>query len=512
MVYIMDGIQSVSLESVAPPLQVEDGVPNISIYSMAQLVTSIVGRGSPEDMVDRIESFDQRFRTIVNKLDSAARLLHPIHTHMVERNIITEEYFNYLIRLMDPVYSPDYESPRENLEILRDNAILLYIGIYNINTSSAEMESILAASASPWQVYQIMVNLCHLSTVYPHDVERYGNAGLSSDTDVLIVSATKPCSPKYYNNPNSEEVIVYNLYGLLKNPEDEFRGSVEDVEALRAAMQSTVPMKSGQLVERCEEADVILRLAPHSTGRADSGLAMCAMCSDICTIYSPACNHFIACAECFDQYARDDDNTCHVCDKPWLVNNIFIKVGSITGVLGIKPIDTAEICKIIAPGRTFSDAVYRTTYTAENNITHIVTITRYICQVTYSPIDIMLDVAATWISDQHFAQGIKETLWFVGEDYVAGDDFVYGIVVTDSVEEFIERYPDHTVEQVVNLVVFDSIYKCSDNDECISCLDTKELFVMSECGHQSSCMDCIKITGSRCPICRSESNWPMRLM
>lgn len=331
----MESLTALSLCTEEISFDTRQCIHNISLYNLMEFITRVVGRGSAENLIRLVMVSDNpRITYMSKKLECAAHLLFPVHCFIEENNLegdVAQSQFTILMKLLDDVYYPMYQSPRENLDILRDLAIHFYATINKMDLNSSEMETLLLESLCPWQVYRIMVDMELLSTTYPHSVAPHSVAGLYSESGERLVAATVPRTGKHFNHPFVDSMVYYHLYYMLKCSDADLSDDEEAVDeevivGLREAMRCTVPMRGGEKTKRGGDADIFLQVGSSLMDITKPVEVMCPYCDeDPCNVYAPACQHFVSCFDC-----RDDlyNKKCHICDTPWNASDVFLLVFS----------------------------------------------------------------------------------------------------------------------------------------------------------------------------------------
>lgn len=494
-------------ERVGDLLKKTPRIPDISIADCFKFICRVVGRREDcmGDMTLMRSSID--LCAMTKQLHLTNMLLYPIHVHLTEFNFLDAAYFDMLLDKMDMVYGI-YETPRESIISLRDAAISLNMTINNIEPNSDEMENILLYTPNEWQMYNILVEMGHLSVEnYPIDIVQDIKAGIYHDNGEKIIAAVPPLRHKSMFN-NIDIPCIVDLYSVLKMPfeinvkQDEQSITDTEIAALRTAMKATVPMKDGLKVPRGSETDLMLKhcIPPHHDSCKTPGI--CGNCDERReNVYSQICGHFVACEECIIEFPCTSCPYCYISSNK---NKILLKV-AVRGVLLDKNIDSTALCHAMAPGVSFNDVLHRKINSTPRKTTHLKEIARYVSRVIDTPSNIVQMRAEKYIYSSHALHSKAVTLWFVNDPWRTEDVLSNtGTLTSIPYNEYITSHPNHSFEDIMNIHYVPKLFKVSE--ECVSCMEVCELLVMSKCGHQSTCRDCIKMTGSRCPVCRSEDN------
>lgn len=454
-----------------------------------ELIVAVTGKGSVQEMQNAAQRRGEMLGNLVECIDCTVHLLINPRAFLLQRGLNDDPAaLAALLDALDDVYRPgDNVSPRERLRLTRGALVYMRMILLDLPVNCPEMLDAMSVddAAADWQMYMALEPLLsrnsHVDTDYY--VDDYERSGLYGDNDEpLLSAATPPCT---FYEPHNLGVGEFRqvIYGHCVNE----YGLSAAYTYLREALRFT------ELDER-NNAYIKLANADETKDRT------CSICSnDTCDVYSPACNHFACCETCA-YGCPEPGKECSICGTP--IPKIVFLIDTVAPALfrdaerrPTMPCKEAEdVIELVNAGDSaFPDSVRRNAL-ALHEAGDTDRLLSYIYRLMGK-------------EQQQHRYLLAASLEDKDDECALQNDAPTVLPATlGDIMDFVIENPDHTVEQVIDMVTIDRVYDVLDN-ECISCMEEdRELLVMSRCGHRIMCLECSLNNGPRCPMCRSEGN------
>lgn len=525
---------------------------NISINSVTSFIVKMVNRDNVEEFVAKVCT---KHFTLISFLDfrirDALHMIFPICRYIDTHGPTAETALADILSMMDRVYQPDYNTPSGTIRIVREAAIHVYFTVMNIDVCSIEAEKLLGETMDDCVLFNLIVE--HFMETVPPGIVKHGKAGLFDvQSGVQVIAPSLPTESMFGNE--SRFTVLYSLFAMFMQREDQQEITpIHDMIALRGAMRSTISWRDGRVVERCRDAETLLRMAPDSDGVPCNPLQKCQFCDTFdAKVYSPECNHIVGCTVCLRNMTNKE---CSFCGASLCKVKVFMLIPSLGGMRDEEYIDAKHLCDRLVPGCALSETVYNNIASMKLDTESVIMAARYLARVTNKSENVIVNRATlyfstnctlrrdgddsawwriVWYNNMYSYKfgtidannTVEQTVYseddssedenssdeengFVGdirlgEEVVISTTINTGRATLTPIHEYVLKYPNHTVDEILSLVKIDKVYNTSES--CVVCMDNTDLVLMSRCKHQVSCMKCSLMNGYRCPMCRSEGN------